>query len=184
MANQPVERGSLLISEPFLSDPNFARTVVLVCEHTPEGTFGLVLNQPTSLQVKDVLDDVYVEVPVFVGGPVQQNTLHIVHRRPDLIAGAATLADGLHWGGDLDEVTPLLNLGTLPPEDVRFFLGYSGWGAGQLARELAEDSWIVTRADPALLFATSPDALWRAVLRAMGGKHQALANYPTDPRLN
>ena len=185
MAIPTVTKGSLLIAEPFLNDSNFERSVVLMCEHNERGSFGLVWNQPTQLHLDDVLtDDIYPDVPLYVGGPVEHNTLHFIHRRPDLIGQARPLAEGLHWSGDFEDVKRLLNLGTLPVTDIRFFVGYSGWGEGQLEGELKRDSWIVTPASAEFLFDTPPEQFWRAVLRQMGGQYRVLSHYPTDPRLN
>ena len=184
-ANTPaVTSGSLLIAEPFMGDTNFDRSVVLICEHSPAGTFGLVLNQTTDLNLSDVIEDVYVDQQLFIGGPVQQNTLHFIHRRPDLIDGAVRISDGLYWSGDFEQVKQAVNIGTLTERDIRFFVGYSGWDAGQLAGELGQKAWIISRADTAFLFDTPADQFWRGVLKRMGGEYKSIAHYPVDPRLN
>jgi putative transcriptional regulator len=180
-----VAKGQLLIAEPFLGDPNFERSVVLLCDHNARGSFGFVLNQAAEWQLADVLeDDIYPDVPLYVGGPVEKNTLHYVHCRPDLIEQATKVRDGLYFGGDFEQLKRQLNLGVLTPRDIRFFIGYSGWGAGQLANELKRNSWIVAETAPEALFTTPPDQLWRSVLRGMGGEYKVLSHYPTDPRLN
>lgn len=179
-----VHNGSLLIAEPFMGDSNFGRSVVLVCEHSPLGTFGLVLNQPTDLKLGDVLDEVYAEHPLFVGGPVQQNTLHYIHRRPDLIEGAVPVVEGLYWSGDFDQVKQAVNMGTLTERDIRFFLGYSGWESGQLDDEMKQKSWILSRAEAALVFDNPASGFWREVLKQKGGMYQAIAHYPSGPSLN
>lgn len=185
MPSLPVKSGDLLIAEPFLGDPNFERSVVLICEHNSLGSFGLVWNQTMQLNLDDVLsENIYPDVALFVGGPVEKNTLHYIHRRPDLISKSRPVAEGLFWGGDFEEIQRLLNLGTLPVTDIRFFVGYSGWSAGQLDDELKRDSWIVTPARAEALFNTPTDQFWRAVLRQMGGEYRVLSHYPTDPRLN
>jgi len=180
----PVTNGNLLVAEPFLGDSNFERSVVLVCEHSEAGTFGLVMNQQTNLHLSDVIEDVYADVPLFVGGPVQQNTLHFIHRRPDLIDNSIRIMEGLYWSGDFDEIKRAVNLGTLTDRDARFFVGYSGWSEGQLEDELEQKAWIVTRTDADFLFDTPSDQFWRGVLKRMGGEYKAIANYPVDPRLN
>ncbi len=185
MPSFPVTKGSLLIAEPFLGDANFERSAVLVCEHNDNGTFGLVWNQTTPHHLDDVLtEDIYPDVPLYVGGPVEQNTLHFIHRRPDLIPKSRKLGENLYWGGDFEEAQRLLNLGTFPLADVRFFIGYSGWSSGQLDDELKRNSWIVAPASSEFIFDTAPDQFWRAVLRQMGGEYRVLSHYPTDPRLN
>lgn len=184
MITPSVTNGSLLIAEPFLGDTNFERSVVLLCEHTEEGTFGLVLNQATNLHLSDVLDDAYADLTLYTGGPVQQNTLHFIHRRPDLIDNAVKIAQGLYWSGDFEQVKQALNVGTLTDSDIRFFIGYSGWGTGQLADELEAKSWIVTQVEAAFIFDTPADQFWRGILKRMGGEYKVLSNYPVDPRLN
>lgn len=179
-----VTNGSLLIAEPYLGDTNFERSVVLVCEHSKEGTFGLVLNQTTNLHLSDVIEDVYADYPLFLGGPVQQNTLHYLHRRPDLIDGSIRVGEGLYWSGNFEQVKQAVNIGMLPEADIRFFVGYSGWDEGQLDGELAEKTWIIAKGESEFLFDTPADQFWRGVLKSMGGEFKAKANYPVDPRLN
>lgn len=178
------EKGRLLISEPFLNDPNFERTVVLLCEHNQDGSFGFVLNKPSIVKVSDVINDLAVEGMAYIGGPVQQDTLHYLHRLAHL-EEANKIADGVYWGGDYEALQAGLDLGNIAEDDVRFFLGYSGWGAGQLEEELSQDSWIVCDfVDDALLFDTEPDQMWRKALSNMGGRFSVYANYPIDPNLN
>jgi len=176
--------GCLLIAEPFMGDTNFERSVVLICEHNPQGTFGLVLNQPTDLILSDVIEDITPDLPLFMGGPVQQNTLHFIHRRPDLIDDSINITNGLYWSGNFEEIKRAVNVGTLTERDARFFIGYSGWGAGQLASELAQKSWIVSSTDAGFLFDTPASEFWRGVLKRMGGEYKSIAHYPVDPRLN
>ena len=179
-----VTNGNLLIAEPFMGDTNFERSVVLICEHSLAGTFGLVLNQRTDIHLGDVIEEVHADFPLFVGGPVQQNTLHFIHRRPDLIDGSIRVLDDLYWSGDFEQIKRGVNIGTLTERDIRFFVGYSGWGEGQLESELEQKAWIVSRTDAEFLFDTPADAFWRGVLKRMGGEYKSIAHYPVNPRLN
>ena len=178
--------GTLLISAPMMQDPNFRRTVILLCEHQPgEGTFGLTLNRQLDLQLGDVLEDfVAYDPPIYLGGPVQRDTLHYLHTRPDEIPGGIALPGNVTWGGDFEIVQQLAKGGKASVEDLRFFLGYAGWGPGQLERELDEEAWILSSNAADLVFDTEPDRLWRTVLRRMGGEYAVLANFPDDPRMN
>src|SRR5919107_2126984 len=120
--------GVLLIADPFLKDPNFMRTVVLLTEHQAEGTVGFVLNR----QYENTLDELIPEiegfpVPVYYGGPVQMNTIHFLHTRPEVVPGGVEIMPGVFWGGNFDTVMELLKLGAIAPTDIRFFIGYSGW---------------------------------------------------------
>lgn len=166
-------------------DPNFRRTVVLVCEHTPEGSFGLILNRPLELQLDEVLEE--SDLPpqrLALGGPVQQNTLHYLHQFGERLEDAIGVADGVFWGGDFEVLKALLRDGTASDASVRMFLGYAGWSAGQLEEEIELDGWIVTTATAELVFFSESDRLWRTILRSMGGAFATMANFPDDPRLN
>jgi len=179
------EKGRLLISEPFLPDPNFERTVVLLCEHNDEGSFGFVLNKPSILKVSEVMEELTeMENLVYVGGPVQQDTLHFIHRNASL-ENAVEIVDKIYWGGAFENLMILLESKQINSTDIRFFLGYSGWGPGQLDAELDQDSWIVCDyVTDQLLFDTGPDVMWRKALENMGGRFSMYSNYPVDPRLN
>ena len=182
--------GTLLISPPFLGDPNFERSVVLLCRDEPgDGSFGLVLNHLTALTLGDVLDlppeagSAAAELPLYVGGPVEPNTLHYLHRRADL-PGATDLGQDVYWGGDFELLLGLIGSGAVPAAEVRLFAGYSGWSAGQLAGEMQGQSWIRHPASAGKVFTLASDAFWREILREKGGRFKVLANYPVDPRLN
>lgn len=167
-----------------MTDPNFERSVVLLCEHQyREGSFGLVLNKPSEYALDDVVDDFYYDGKLYIGGPVEQNTLHYIHTFAEL-KNAVPLGDGVYWGGDYEELRALSVQGRLTETNCRFFIGYSGWGAGQLRGELKRKSWLVYTFPLSDLFSLSSEELWGATLRAMGGKFKVLSHYPTDPRLN
>ena len=181
--------GTFLISKPFLGDPNFERTVVLLCRDEPaEGSFGLVLSRLTNLTLGDVLDlpapaHAATTMPLYLGGPVEPDTLHFVHQRVDL-PGAQELGQQVYWGGDFEMLLDLLASGAVPADEVRLFAGYSGWSAGQLAAEMQTQSWIRQPASAGKVFTLASDAFWRDILREKGGRYKVLANYPVDPSLN
>ncbi len=180
------EKGRLLVSEPFLPDPNFERTVVLLCEHNEEGSFGFVLNKPSILKVNEVMEDINVLVDnmVYIGGPVQQDTLHFIHRNA-ILENAVEIVNQVYWGGAFENLVLLCETNQIAAKDIRFFLGYSGWGPGQLDSELEQDSWIVCDyVTDQLLFETGPEIMWRKALENMGGRFSMYSNYPVDPRLN
>lgn len=177
-------KGKILIAEPFLGDKNFERSVVLLCEHTTEGSFGLVLNQLTNLKLDDVMENIYSELPLYLGGPVGQNTLHFIHRLGNQIDGTIEIGNGIYWAGDFEQVKTLINIGKISENDIRLFVGYSGWSGGQLKNEIKQDSWILSEPDASLIFETPSKNFWREVLKRMGGQYKVLSNYPTDPRLN
>jgi len=179
------DKGRLLISEPYLPDPNFERTIILLCENNVEGTFGFVLNKPSTVSVSEVMEDINdYHSPAMIGGPVQQDTLHYLHRNGTL-ADAVEIAAGIYWGGNFEHLLLLLQTNQMAHKDVKFFLGYSGWSGGQLEEELEQDSWIVSdKVTEDLVFETAPEEMWRKTLTVMGGRFSVYSNYPKDPRLN
>jgi putative transcriptional regulator len=182
--NLPLAGGRILIANPFLADSNFARSVVLLCEHGDEGTVGFVLNRPTELTLSDLLPDLYTPLlSIFQGGPVQLDTLHMLHRTPELYSGVE-IAPGIFWGGSYDALQESISENTYQPVDLRLFVGYSGWSPGQLEAELEQASWIVADPDQALLFETDNDHLWRRAVESLGGEFANLANLPISPQLN
>ena len=180
------EKGDLIISEPFLPDPNFERSVILICEHDTNGSFGFVLNQMSTLKFDEVIEDTGgFSDDLFVGGPVQQDTIHMIHRCPDLIEESQPVSDNIWWGGDFEKTLFLLNTQQINKSDVKFFIGYSGWSEGQLHEEIEAKSWIVYRNPTAeQVFDLDANVLWRSVLTDKGGKFKMFSNYPTDPRMN
>ena len=181
-------RGRLLVATPDLDDPRFSRTVVLMLEHSPEGALGVVLDRPTDATVEAALpawgELAAAPAVVFVGGPVQpEAAIGLARRRGDAV-------------DETDGFAPLFgDLGTVDlergPEDVtptvdrvRVFAGYAGWGPGQLDGELAADGWFVVDAAPGDLWMSTPDTLWRDVLRRQRGQLRVFADFPPDPSQN
>lgn len=182
---EKIKPGSILIADPFLKDPNFLRTVIFLCEHKAEGSFGFVLNRKLEYVIGDLMSELEgCEFPVFYGGPVQQNTIHFIHRCPGLITGGEKITDEVYWGGEFDEVVNLLRNDKLSSTDIRLFLGYSGWGEEQLENEFKEHTWLTTYSSEQLVFPDDIDEIWKNALRQLGGKYEQLIHYPIDPQLN
>jgi putative transcriptional regulator len=182
---EKLQAGTILIADPFLKDPNFLRTVILLCEHKAEGSVGFVLNRKLEYVISDLMNDLEgCDFPVFYGGPVQQNTIHFLHRRPGLITGGEKIRDEIYWGGEFEEVVSLIQNNKLSPQDIRLFLGYSGWGENQVEDELKEKTWLTTYSSPELVFADDVNLIWKDAIKQLGGKYEQLIHYPIDPQLN
>lgn len=179
------QKGGLLLSEPYLADPNFERTTILLTEHNNEGSVGFILNKPSDSRVSEVLDDLKeYDARIFIGGPVQQDTLHFIHRVSSL-DDSIEIVPGLYWGGNFDQLITKIETKQIGSTDIKFFLGYSGWSAGQLDEELKIDSWIVSdQVSEELVFETEPDNMWKKAMRGLGGRFSVYSNYPADPRMN
>ncbi|KIC92801.1 YqgE/AlgH family protein [Flavihumibacter solisilvae] len=177
--------GVLLIADPFLKDPNFMRTVVFLCEHQDEGSFGFVLNRQYDFTLDQLMASAEgMPITVYYGGPVQMDTIHFLHQFPDKIPGGFEVTDGIYWGGDFETAVSLLKSGDIEVSGIRFFIGYSGWAEGQLQGELKEKSWITSRGTSKLIFHEDFNAIWKDALLELGGDYEQLVNYPIDPQLN
>lgn len=180
-----VHQSCFLVSDPFLQDAHFERTVVLICDHNEEGTFGFCVNKCADYHLGDVLDTFEgIDCQVFIGGPVEQNTLHIIHRMGSVIDQSTPLGNGLFLGGNFDQVSERIRLGIDSPTHYRFYMGYSGWGPGQLKIEIESDTWLIFESKIRWVFDTPYEKLWKEVLMGQGGIYSQMANYPKDPRMN
>ena len=177
-------KGKLLLASPTLVDPNFARTVVLIAEHTEEGAMGLVLNRPAEATIGEAAPELEQLVdrtePLFVGGPVQPTAVIV------LAAFADPSAAGLLIRDDVGFLSSELELpdSRAATERLRVFAGHAGWGPGQLDEELEREDWIVEEPLPQELFSPDPQELWASVLVRMGGTFALVARMPLDPTLN
>jgi len=177
--------GILLIADPFLKDPHFMRTVVFVCEHQQEGTFGFVLNKKYDQTLDELIHNFEgFTIPVYYGGPVQGDTIHFLHQYPDMIPGGQEVMKGIYWGGDFEIVTRLVQSNQVDMNKIRFFIGYSGWSSGQLNDELTEKTWLTVEATRNLVFHSKADEIWKESLRHLGGDYEMMINFPIDPQLN
>lgn len=189
---RPIEpvltRGDLLIASPYLRDPNFHRSVIVLCDHGDEGSLGLILNRPLSISLGKLFEDVAKQVPenqaLLQGGPVEPNRLLALRRGLHAEESSEELAPDLHMLVDLEQSISLIESGAVDPSDYRFYLGYSGWESDQLSSELGDGAWIISKATTALTFDVSPSEAWSQSMRTLGGKYEILAQMPSDPDLN
>lgn len=177
--------GRILISDPFLSDAYFKRSVVFLTEHNKDGSVGFVLNKPVDVSVSQVLSGFPAhDSAISVGGPVGTDALHYIHSMGDFIPNSVKVMKGIWWGGDFEVVKKLLNNGVLDGNRIRFFVGYSGWEPMQLSREISENSWLVSELESDRIMNTRNREAWQVVLNALGGKYKLWTNFPENPGLN
>lgn len=184
-----VTPGAFLAAAPDLLDPNFMHTVVLMCSHSEDGAYGLVLNRRSDFRAREVLGSHDTlsrsTLRVYVGGPVSLDTLQILHRAPDVIHGGLPLVPGLWIGGELDDIGRLcVDDPTRAERDVRLFLGYAGWGGEQLEGELSSGSWLPAPGKLERIFQSDSASLWRDVIRDLGPDFRSLAFEPPEPEWN
>lgn len=178
-------KGRLLIAEPsILNDNSFRRSIVLLTEHDDKSSIGFIVNKPLKFTVEDLVPEIDCQFIVYQGGPVEQDNLYFVHKVPELIPNSIEVANGIYWGGSFTALKELLNNQTLDNNDIRFFLGYSGWEIDQLEEELKTNSWFVSENDYPNIFDADNENIWKNKLLQKGGKYKIWANAPSDIQLN
>ena len=187
-SNQEYGKGYFLIANPVLPDPNFSRTVILLCNHDDEGSFGLVINRSAPINPKEVFAQIGMsEVPtgkIYVGGPVSTSQVFYLCYSEEPLPELETICDGVYLGMSrelLDNLMPRLKD---PEKNIRFYLGYSGWGAGQLADEMTRLSWLTTEACGEFVFQENEDGVWANVVRSLGKDYVYLTQAPINPQWN
>jgi len=166
-------------------DPNFKRSVILVCEHESHGTTGFILNKPLDIRIDALISDFpESKAPVFIGGPVAVDSIHYLHNVGDLLDNSIEVCPGVYWGGDFEKLKFLMENDLIQDHNIRFFVGYSGWTEGQLEEEMQDPSWVLDEMDPNYLFKTKPFVLWQTVLHNKGNIYTVIAQMPDSVSLN
>ncbi len=180
------EKGKLLIAEPTLTgDVSFNRSVVLLAEHNESGSVGFILNKPLEYNINELVTEILIPFQVYNGGPVEQDNIYFIHKVPHLITNSTEISDGVFWGGDFEKIISLINEGVILEEDIRFFLGYTGWSALQLDQELTSKSWIVVKNKyESSIINKSSIAFWKEKITELGGDYLLWSNAPDNPSLN
>ena len=179
-------RGKILISEPFLRDKTFGRSVVLLIDHTMEGSMGLILNKPLPISLNDVLSEFkhLDRIPLFKGGPLNVDTLFYLHTLTN-IEGSLSVGKGIYMNGNFDAIKDYILQGNDFEGKIRFFLGYSGWEYEQLIEEIKENTWLITKDEnSSYMNIKDSDNLWKTSLEKLGGKYEIWSRFPQIPTMN
>jgi putative transcriptional regulator len=179
------KKGRLLIAEPFMDDPYFKRSVVLLTEYSEDGSFGFMLNKPLEIKINEVMEDFPpFDAPIFMGGPVQSDSLFYIHTQGEIIKNSMKIADNLYWSGNFDQLKQLVKDQQIFPNEIKFFIGYAGWDHEQLISEIEDESWIISSLESKEINNLNDVDLWKNTLQKMGSKFSLLSNFPEDPSLN
>jgi putative transcriptional regulator len=182
-----LKAGVVLISEPFLNDPNFLRSVILISHYSPQdGAVGFVINHMTNQRLDETNPFVSNKSHrIYEGGPVDKDLLFCLHTdHPAIPLPQNPIIPKLYFSSDIESIIPAINSGQLDNRSVKFFSGYSGWAAGQLEQELTENTWIIGNLTRLQILRVPSFRIWRMALEKMGPKYKALTNFPIDPSLN
>ncbi|MCI0921408.1 YqgE/AlgH family protein [Sphingobacterium rhinopitheci] len=183
--NKPIQ-GSLLLAEPFMLDKTFERSVVFLCDHNSDGTFGFILNNRTILNLADIISNMdNIDFPIFMGGPVEPTNLFYIHRAYDKMQSGELITKDVYLGGDFKQLLFLIQEKLITTDEVKIFIGYCGWSENQLMEEINQNSWAVHPSfDTSLLFIDDGENLWKQALIDLGPKFAHIANFPKSPNLN
>ncbi len=180
-----VKQGKLLIAEPsILNDKSFARSVILLTEHSEKSSVGFILNRPTKYKMSDLVPDIQCNLPIYEGGPVEQDNLYFIHKIPHLLEGSLQICDELYWGGNFEKLQYLLNHQMIKVDEIRFFLGYSGWQYRQLNDELDAKYWFIAENTYKNILNIDNAILWKKELLKKGDDYKLWINVPADVSLN
>ena len=181
-----IHQGTLLVAEPsIIGDINFHRAVVLLANHKEKASLGFILNKPFNFILKDILPEINSSIEVHYGGPVEPDNLYFIHNSPELITGSIKINEELYWGGDFEKIIELLNEESIGENNIRFFLGYSGWGENQLQNEIELNSWIIQENSIGnKVININSESFWGKQIRLLGGAYLIWGNTPENPSHN
>jgi putative transcriptional regulator len=178
-------KGSILISEPFLEDSYFKRSIVLLTEHNDQGSVGFILNKRVEIEIGDILKDFpEFKTNISLGGPVSTSSVHYIHTLGEALPESVKVFKSIYWGGNFEKLKELISLGLVKPHQIRFFVGYSGWSSGQLEHELKEGSWVVADMEPELIMTTEEASCWNDAFTRLGDRYKIWSNIPDNPSYN
>ncbi len=186
MVSTKPKKGDLLIAEPaIIGDVSFNRSIVLLADHSEEGSIGFILNKPLEYNINDLIPEVEAKFKVYNGGPVEQDNLYFIHKIPHLIPHSIEISLGIYWGGDFSKVAQLIKDNTIKENDIKFFLGYSGWDSSQLDTELKTNSWVVTEnIYKKNIIEKDYETFWKEKMIEFGGEYSIWSNAPENPSYN
>jgi putative transcriptional regulator len=186
MISEKLNKGQLLIAEPYIiGDLSFNRSVILLADHNQDGSVGFIINKPLKYTIHDLIPEIKANFKIYNGGPVEQDNLYFIHNVPDLIPNSVEISNGIYWGGNFESTKLLINSGKINKNNVRFFLGYTGWDGKQLESEMDSNSWIVANNSyENKIIGKSTTHFWKEKIIELGGEYLIWSNAPENPYLN
>lgn len=186
MISEKLKKGHLLIAEPsVIGDLSFNRSVILLADHNTDGSVGFILNKPLRYTINDLVPDIDASFKIYNGGPVEQDNLYFIHNIPELITNSIEISNGIYWGGDFELTKNLINEGVVKKNNIRFFLGYTGWDPKQLENEMQANSWIACEnTHQNKIIGKSTVDFWKEKIAELGGDYLLWSNAPENPLMN
>ena len=181
-----MKKGYILVAAPsIVGDLSFHRTVVVLVDNTNETLMGFVINKKLDYSLNEVANQLKKSFPLYYGGPVETDSLFFIYNSKVKVSGSMSICKNLNWGGDFDEIVKLINDDKISKEDIKFFLGYSGWNPNQLKNEMKDKNWeIFKNIDQDLVLSNETEGIWKNYLNSIGGEYLIWSNSPENPNHN
>ncbi|MSP85523.1 MAG: YqgE/AlgH family protein [Flavobacteriaceae bacterium] len=186
MISKKIKKGQLLVAKPSgMCDFSFNRSIILLADNNQDGTVGFILNKPLKYTLHDLVPDINADFTIYNGGPVEQENLYFIHNIPDIITNSIEISNGIYWGNNFEMTKILINKGTVKKDNIRFFLGYTGWDTNQLEDEIESNSWIaIENQYKKEIISKEATNFWKEKLKDLGGEYLLWANAPENPLWN
>ena len=184
MSVKSIKKGAILLARPSLSLDIFNRSIVIIAEHSNEGSLGFIINKPSRLPIHIFLSQINSNQIVFEGGPVQKEQIFYLHHRPDLITDSLHIQDNMYWSGNFDDLCNAISENIIDESEIKFCLGYCGWEANQLENELSNKEWEILDEENINVLNHWENDLWKNSLKKLGGENLIWLNTPLDPFMN
>ena len=180
-----VVTGDVLISEPFMNDFHFRRSVILIIDNNEEGSLGVIFNKRLTIPFNEIVQGFpEFKADVYLGGPVETDRIFFIHTIGEMIPDSYKISDGLYWSGNVNALKAMIKMDLIKPHEVRFYVGYAGWDSGQLRNELKANTWLVGKFSSKQLLTTIPGKMWKNFVKQMGKRYMLWDKFPVNPSEN
>ena len=177
--------GDVLISEPFMNDFYFRRSVILLIDHNEEGSLGVIFNKRLTIPFNEIVQGFpEFNADVYLGGPVETDRIFFIHTVGEMIPDSHLISNGLYWSGNINVLKSMIKMDLIKPHEVRFYVGYAGWDGGQLRNELKANTWVVGRYTSQQLLRTMPGKMWSDFVKQIGKRYALWDKFPVNPSDN
>ena len=180
-----IATGNVLISEPFMNDFHFRRSVILIIDHNEEGSLGVIFNKRLTIPFNEIVQGFpEFNADVYLGGPVETDRIFFIHTVGEMIPDSHLISNGLYWSGNINVLKSMIKMDLIKPHEVRFYVGYAGWDGGQLRNELKANTWVVGRFTAKQLLRTMPGKMWSDFVKQIGKRYALWDKFPVNPSEN
>ena len=180
-----IATGNVLISEPFMNDFHFRRSVILIIDHNEEGSLGVIFNKRLTIPFNEIVQGFpEFKADVYLGGPVETDRIFFIHTIGEMIPDSYKISDGLYWSGNVNALKAMIKMDLIKPHEVRFYVGYAGWEGGQLRNELKANTWLVGKFSSKQLLTTIPGKMWKNFVKQRGKRYMLWDKFPVNPSEN